>query len=143
MSALKKDTSQQIVIHELAAGMDAPRGRGKPLMDELITPLMDVYENEHSIMLEMDIPGMSGADIDISFNSNTVVISGNKHRKQEEEKVKYLCMEIAYANFRRAVTLQAPVNPHKATATYNRGVLRLTFPKILNKRGSVIKIPIT
>lgn len=142
MSALKKGSAQPIMVQKEALLGESNRGPSGHLLEKLMTPLMDVYENEHSIIIELDLPGISTEDINVTHHGDTVVIEGLKHRRKDEEKVNYLCMEIPYAAFRRSVILHSPVNPHKATASYNEGVLRLTLPKILNKRGTAVKISI-
>lgn len=142
MAAIKKGSGPSIIVQKESLLGDANRGQGA-LLDKLMTPLMDTYENEQAIIIEMDLPGVAMEDINVTHHGDTVVVEGVKQRKKDEEKVNYLCMEISYAAFRRAVILHSPVNPHKAVASYNNGVLRLTFPKIMNKRGTAVKIPVS
>ncbi|MDH4099515.1 MAG: Hsp20/alpha crystallin family protein [Nitrospirota bacterium] len=142
MAAIKKGSGQSIIVQKDSLLAEGSRGQGA-LLEKLMTPLMDIYENEQSIIIEIDLPGVALEDISVTHHGDTVVVEGVKHRKKDEEKVNYLCMEISYSAFRRAIILHSPVNPHKAVATYNNGELRLTFPKIMNKRGTAVKIPVS
>ena len=44
--------------------------------------------------------------------------------------------------FRRVIPLNVPVNTHRADASLNHGLLRIHFPKVPNKRGEAVQIPV-
>ena len=112
-------------------------------LGETSGPLLDLYETADSIVVEADIPGMDPDDVDVTLLRGLLTIEGVKREKLEEQgKVNYLCMERSFEAFRRVVKLSVPINPKGAAAVYSRGVLTLTFPKVNEKRGEIIKIKV-
>src|SRR5687767_6643588 len=59
--------------------------------DELLTtgtfvPPVDVYEDEHSITLSLEVPGIQEKDIDIRMENNTLTVRGERKFEQEEKE---------------------------------------------------------
>jgi HSP20 family protein len=112
-------------------------------LGETSGPLLDLYETADSIVVEADVPGMAAEDVEVSYLRGILAIEGVKRERIEEnEKVNYLCMERSFESFRRVLKLTVPISPKDASAVYSRGVLTLTFPKIKEKRGEIIKIKV-
>ncbi len=47
-----------------------------------------------------------------------------------------------FGKFRRVIPLAAAINTHKAEARLKGGVLSVRFPKVSNKRGEEVNIPV-
>jgi HSP20 family molecular chaperone IbpA len=52
-------------------------------------------------------------------------------------------MERLSGRFRRVVPLGMPINTRDATAALKEGVLEVFFPKVPNRRGEEVVIPVT
>jgi HSP20 family protein len=102
-------------------------------------PLLDLYETEGCLVLEVDLPGIDPEDVLIKAYEDIVIIEGIKKEIREEKEFKYLCMERSFESFRRIVKIPVPVRTHEGKASYNDGVVTLTFPKVKDR---VIKIRI-
>ena len=102
-------------------------------------PLLDLYETERDLVLEVDLPGINPEDVLIKVYEDIIIIEGIKKEIREEKMFNYLCMERSFESFRRIVEIPVPVRTHEGKASYNDGVITLTFPKI---RDRVIKIRI-
>jgi HSP20 family protein len=64
-----------------------------------------------------------------------------EHRKESEEKKKnYLRQEIRYGSFMRSVRLPAEVDPAKAEARLENGMLKIRLPKSANPKAQHIKV---
>jgi len=112
-------------------------------LGETTGPLLDLYETADDIVVEVDLPGMDPAEVEVCFLHGLLTIEGVKKEKvEEDEKVNYLCMERSFETFRRVIKIAVPINPRGAGAVYSMGVLTVTFPKVKEKRGEAIKIPI-
>jgi HSP20 family protein len=112
-------------------------------LGETSGPLLDLYETADSVVVEADVPGITTEDVEVSFLHGVLTVEGvRRERLDEDEKVNYLCMERSFESFRRVLKLTVPVSPKDAKAVYSRGVLTLTFPKIKEKRGEVVKIKV-
>jgi len=102
-------------------------------------PLVDVYETEDNLVLEMDLPGIDPEDVLIKVYEDVIIIEGIKREGRKEKKLRYICMERSFESFRRMIRIPVPVNAVAGRAWYNHGVITLTFPKIKER---VIKIKI-
>jgi HSP20 family protein len=102
-------------------------------------PLLDLYETDDSLILEMDLPGINPEEILIKVYEDLIIIEGIKRETDEEKGFRYLCMERRFESFRRMVKIPVPVNSVEGRASYRDGVIVVTFPKIKDR---VIKIKI-
>jgi HSP20 family protein len=96
------------------------------------TPMMrvDVTEHEAAYTVKAEIPGMKKEDIAVSIDGNTVSISAEVKRENEVKAgEKPLRSERYYGSVFRMLTLPFDLNPTKAEASYEGGVLTLTLPK--------------
>lgn len=87
----------------------------------------------------MDIPGIDPEDVLIKVYEDIIIIEGIKRETYEGKRFKYLCMERSFESFRRMVKIPVPIDSTAGKASYNEGVITVTFPKI---KGRVIKIRI-
>lgn len=89
-------------------------------------------ENEKEYYLTMDIPGMSKDDIEVTFDSNRLKISGQ--RKSD----KYDAYE--YGKMERTFTVPNNVETNKISANVDNGVLKVLLPKAKSSLGRKITI---
>jgi HSP20 family protein len=112
-------------------------------LGETAGPLLDLYETCDSIVIEADLPGIDPDKVEVWILNGILTIEGPKRKRVEEPgRVNYLCVERSYDAFRRILKITVPINPKKGAATYDRGILTITFPKVEEKRGEPIKIAV-
>ncbi len=105
-------------------------GEGGPLaLREFREPLADVAEDDKTVTVTAEIPGVDKKDIDLNIREDMVEIKVEKKAEIKEEKKGYYRMERSYRGFYRALPLPAKVLPESAEAKYNNGVLEITLPK--------------
>lgn len=106
-------------------------------------PTIDVVETKDSLIVMIEAPGMSKNDISVVCHGHKLVITGEKKQPKEEKSVNsYLCLERSFGRFERAIYIDHAVQLKKATATLGEGVLTVTMPKLKDRRGSEIRLPI-
>jgi len=98
-------------------------------------PPTDVFENEHEVIVRVEIAGMREDDFSISLNGDRLTVRGN--RPDIQEKRAYHQMEIFFGEFNVEVNLPAPVFADQVVAEYQAGFLRLVFPKDKPKKIQV------
>lgn len=104
-------------------------------------PKMDVVDQEDTLLVRAELPGVKKEDIEVSLSDNLLTIS--THTRQEttkEEKGKYQRREIHQGSFTRSITLPVNVDANKGSAKFKDGLLELTFPKIESAKRRSIKI---
>jgi HSP20 family protein len=92
-------------------------------------PEVDVYETKRDVVVEADIPGCDKKDVKIEVDNNMLTIKGEKREEKETRKKNFYQKEQRMGSFYRSVTLPSYANASKPKATYEKGVLKIAFPK--------------
>jgi HSP20 family protein len=102
----------------------SPVGLTRPVTFE---PLVDVWENDTEVIVEAELPGSRGGDIDLRLEGGSLVLSGELP-ESAQPRGSYLRIERPRGRFHRAVSLPVDVagEPH---ATLRGGVLQVRMPK--------------
>src|SRR5579871_1108956 len=116
------------------------RGLERSLYTANFMPPVDVYEDEHNIVLQVETPGMDEKDIDIRLDNNVLTISGERKLKNEEKKDNFHRIEREYGRFTRSFTLPGSVDPERITAEAENGILKITIAKSEKFKSRQIKI---
>ncbi len=104
------------------------------------TLTMDVVETGESFVVKAAVPGVDPKDVDISVDEDVLTIKGEFSHREEKEEENYLRREIRSGSFQRQLRLPPTVEPEKAEATFEHGMLTLTLPKKPEARARSIKI---
>jgi HSP20 family protein len=105
-------------------------------------PNVDICETEDAVVVRCEVPGVPRDGLELSAQGSDLVISGEKAKPVAADNAKYHCMERAHGSFRRLVHLPPMVNTRSARAILNNGVLTVHFPKVSNRRGEEVRIPV-
>ena len=105
-------------------------------------PPVNVREDDGQVFAEVELPGMSEKDIDVTVNRDTLRISGEKKQHEETKEENYYCMESSYGSFDRIVDLPAEVDEGKTEAEFSKGVLTVKMPKSQEAKAKTKKIPV-
>jgi HSP20 family protein len=73
-------------------------------------PAVDVYEDEHSVTLKVEVPGIDEKDIDVRIENNTLTVHGERKIEKEEKEENYRRVERQYGSFTRTFTLPTTVD---------------------------------
>jgi HSP20 family protein len=73
----------------------------------------DIHETEDELRVVADIPGVEKSDIDLQCDGTTLSLQATAEDREYQERI----------------TLPSPVDEHSASATYNNGVLEVTFDR--------------
>jgi HSP20 family protein len=126
---------------------EAFRGAGRPLEDDWSlggnwAPAVDIYEQEGSIVLKAELPGVDPKDVDIRLENNVLTLLGERKIDQEVKRENYHRVERAYGSFTRSFTLPTVVDQEKIKAAFKDGVLQVTLPKKEEARPRQISISV-
>ena len=107
------------------------------------TPPMDVLETETGLDIRLDIPGVAAADVEIVFAESVVLITGQKLPNVcEHTDAGFHVAERAFGRFARAIRVDGAFDAGRAVATLASGELRVVLPRIEERRGAQLRIPI-
>ena len=110
--------------------------------DGQLVPI-DVVARDAEIVVEAILPGVKPEEVDISVEGNVLTIAGDTTSATAATATRdgsVLLREIRRGRFSRTLTLPDGIEPEKATATFEDGVLTLRIPKAEQVRPRQIKI---
>lgn len=95
---------------------------------EQVLPL-DVTSTGEELVVEAALPGFRAEDVDITVEDGALTIRGDWKREQRDEDGETLVSEIRRGSVSRTMTLPTGLEPDKASASFEDGVLRLRIPR--------------
>ena len=93
------------------------------------TPRVDLIENETSVTLTAELPGVEEKDIELTVTPDSLVLRGEKSEEKSQEKDDAYRVERAFGSFERTFTLSGDVLADEVKATFSNGVLKVVLPK--------------
>jgi HSP20 family protein len=106
------------------------------------SPAVDVYEDEHTVNLKIEVPGVDEKDLDIRVENNTLTVHGERKFEKEEKEENFRRVERQYGSFTRSFTLPQTVDAENVSANYDKGVLKITLPKKAEAKPKQIKVSV-
>jgi HSP20 family protein len=92
-------------------------------------PIVDIEEDNESIIVRAEIPGLKREDIKVSVQGNRLTITGERKQESETKNKTFHRVERSYGKFSRMITLPTDVDADKVKANYKDGILNITLPK--------------
>ncbi len=105
-------------------------------------PPVDIYEDEHKIVLKLEVPGMKQEDFDVQVENNTLTIRGERKFEKEEKEENFHRIERRYGSFFRSFALPNTVDAGKINAGYDAGVLKISLTKREESKPKQIKVQV-
>ena len=106
---------------------------------------IDVYATQDAFVIVAAVPGLRPQDLEVTFNQGSVVLSGTIGNVAESEEAKdaiWYLHELWHGRFQRAVTPPFEVDPGKAEASFENGILRIWLPKAEHAKPQRIEIQV-
>lgn len=116
------------------------RNREQSLTSPSFLPPVDVFEGEHTITVQAELPGIEEKDVDVRVENNILTISGERKMENEENRENFHRQERSYGRFTRSFTLPSTVDTDNVNADFNNGVLKIMLNKRAEAKPKQIKI---
>jgi len=115
------------------------KSRGEPTKEGVMyIPDVDIAENEESITLYADLPGVQPGGVDIDVREGVLTLTAKVDAYPEKQQLVY--QEYEVGGYQRRFTIGERINVEKINARMNNGELTLTLPKAENQKPRKIKI---
>jgi HSP20 family protein len=105
-------------------------------------PPIDVFETAEAIEVIVDVPGIATDALRVAVRRNTLLVVGAKPAPGIDADSRYHLAERSYGRFARAVRFPGAIDVSRATATVSAGELRVVMPRLDDRRGGVMTIPV-
>ncbi len=112
------------------------------IVSEEWMPTVDISETKDNIIIKAELPGMEAKDVNVSISGDMLTIKGEKKKEKEEKDESHYYSERYYGNYERSFRLPTGVQSNKAEASFDKGVLKVTLPKVEEAKKKEIEIKI-
>ena len=93
---------------------------------------IDIVNEEKTIYIYAEVPGIDKNDIDVDFFNNKLTISFDKNRSYEPPQT----TEIKFGKFERTITLPICITKRETVSVvYNNGVLKIKINKLVEEEN--------
>lgn len=91
-------------------------------------PRVDIEETNDAYLLEAEVPGLDGSDIDLELMNDELTISGESKRKQRDGSILRRKGRQS-GHFEYRVKLPQPIDAPNVEASLKNGLLKVRVPK--------------
>lgn len=90
-------------------------------------PTTDVFTKDNNLVVEAHLPNFEQKDVNIEIENGALVISAERHEKDEDKGKQYVVRESS-SSFYRRIALPKRADADKIEADLDDGVLRVRVP---------------
>jgi HSP20 family protein len=107
------------------------------------TPPVDVFDDAKTVTIVVELPGVKAESVRAILKHGVVIVIGEKPQSATREcSAQYHLAERSFGRFARAVRVHHAIDGAAARGTLSGGELRITIPRLADRRGQQIAIPI-
>lgn len=137
-----RDVADEVRL--LFEDLDRARPLNQRLLPGVFSPTLDALESEDAVEIVADLPGVVPDEVRVLIKGGIVIVAGGKMPPNASERAdaSFHLVERDFGRFARAVRFTGAFDTSSATATMAGGELRVRIPKIEERRGRDILIPV-
>ncbi len=108
-----------------------------------VHPSMDVHENDNTIEVSLDLPGVDKKDVKVNVSNGFLTISGERKDAVRESGEGRIWQETSFGTFKRTFKFTDAVVEDKIKAQFKNGVLKISLPKAEEVKPAVRNISVS
>lgn len=131
-------------IRRVFEEFDRRHGPNCPRTPSVYAPALDVVETDSHLEVLVDVPGVAPEGLRVLFKDDNLVIVGEKLAVEPcgPNGSAFHLVERGFGRFARVVRLSGAVDAARAEAALAGGELRISVPRIEERRGREIVVTI-
>ncbi|HOI44262.1 MAG TPA: Hsp20/alpha crystallin family protein [Candidatus Aminicenantes bacterium] len=98
-------------------------------LEQIWIPVLDIYEKEEEVVVEVELPGILKKDVEIIICGTRIEVKGMKKEEAGGAGLRYHRLEREYGAFRRVAFVPSSVDPDRTTAVLANGILTIVLKK--------------
>jgi len=126
-------------VNSLFEGFSDVSGK-EQLAAGTFVPPVDIYEDEQNLVLKLEIPGVNEEDLQVSLENNLLTVKGERKFEKEENEENFHRIERRFGTFTRTFRMPNTVDSDHTSASYDKGILKITLAKRAEAKPKQIKI---
>ncbi len=126
-------------VNSLFEGFSDVSGK-EQLAAGTFVPPVDIYEDEQNLVLKLEIPGVNEEDLQVSLENNLLTVKGERKFEKEENEENFHRIERRFGTFTRTFRMPNTVDSDYTSASYDKGILKITLAKRAEAKPKQIKI---
>lgn len=111
--------------------------------ESYIHPRIDIAENKTHYIVTTELPGVDQNSISLSFEKNTLTLSGEKKAEEHDKETTFYRKERSFGKFSRSIEFPEKANAEAIEANYQNGVLTIKIEKHKEAEAKKIEIRIS
>jgi HSP20 family protein len=105
-------------------------------------PAMDLVEEKDRLVLRLELPGVDPKAVEINLQGNLLTVHGERKEASEHKDGTVLKRERRIGSFQRTLQLPYSVQSDKVKASYDKGVMTISLPKVEAQVGRQIPVEV-
>jgi len=110
------------------------------LEGSMFVPNVEVMRRDDKLVVNVDLPGMSADDIQVTVQDGALVIEGERHNEHEDREGDVWRCERSYGRFQRVIALPEGADTASAEARFENGVLAISLRAPEQQGGRRIEV---
>ncbi len=106
------------------------------------SPSVNVTQKDNVVHVQVELPGMTEEDVQVSLQDNVLTIQGERKLDEEVQERQMYRREFSYGTFRRSISVPGSPDPDQVKASFNNGILSIDLPVTEKKQPPPARIPI-
>lgn len=103
-------------------------------------PLVNVYEDDDSIIVTAELPGATKENVSITFSDGVLSLTGKGEKPAIVQNMSPLRIERTEGDFEKAVRIVSKIKQNEINAAFGNGILTITLPKAEEAKPKSITI---
>ena len=92
-------------------------------------PRVDVIDDGKHVCVTAELPGLGKEDIGVTVQDGVLLLRGVKKPEEETSEAGCYRLERYFGQFQRVLPLPSDIDPERAEAKFDKGLLTIRFPK--------------
>ena len=105
-------------------------------------PALDLVEEKDRFVVLLELPGVDPKTVEVNLQGNLLTVSGERKDASERTEGRVLKREHSYGTFQRTLQLPFRVQSENVKATYEKGVMTISLPKVEEQVGRQIQVEV-
>lgn len=131
-------------IGRLFDELDRRAGREVPHSGAVYTPALDVLETPAALEVFVDLPGVDPKALRVVVKHGALLVAGEKVPPDGScrDGAAFHLVERSFGRFARVVRFETAFDARRTRASLVDGVLRITLPRLAERRGQEFLVPV-